>query len=142
MVGDIRSSDKAFGAFDLAQSGRVVVATLRIPTAASAFGRLVDMGLDPRVVAEKTLASFGVRLLAGVNGKCAVFERLAVSAAVRRLIASAATSSEIVHQAVAEGMKTLRQRALDLVADGLVKPRSSMTKPSASSARNAGTTTF
>jgi type II secretory ATPase GspE/PulE/Tfp pilus assembly ATPase PilB-like protein len=54
-------------------------------------------------------------LLAGVHSKVMVFETLTVSDSIRACIASNAASDAIVKQAVAEGMKTLRQRALEVV---------------------------
>jgi len=54
----------------------------------------------------------------GYRGRKAVYEVLCVSAAVRKLIVEGADDDTIKHQAITEGMKTLRENALKEVLNG------------------------
>ncbi len=54
----------------------------------------------------------------GYRGRRAIYEVLCVSAAVRKLIVDGADDDTIKHQAVTEGMKTLRESALEQVLNG------------------------
>jgi type II secretory ATPase GspE/PulE/Tfp pilus assembly ATPase PilB-like protein len=74
------------------------------------------MGADVAQLAAVSRISFGVPLLPGTPIQ--LHEELIVSDSIRALIASAADSDQIHRQAVAEGMRTLRQAGLDEVAAG------------------------
>jgi type IV pilus assembly protein PilB len=54
----------------------------------------------------------------GYRGRKAIYEVLCVSAAVRKLIVEGADDDTIKHQAITEGMKTLRENALKEVLNG------------------------
>lgn len=54
----------------------------------------------------------------GYRGRKAIYEVLCVSAAVRKLIVDGADDDTIKHQAITEGMKTLRENALKEVLNG------------------------
>jgi type II secretory ATPase GspE/PulE/Tfp pilus assembly ATPase PilB-like protein len=55
----------------------------------------------------------------GVRGRAGIHELLTVSKAIRRLIQTGARAEEIQHQAMAEGLRTLRQDGLDKVLQGI-----------------------
>ena len=54
----------------------------------------------------------------GYRGRKAIYEVLCVSAAVRKLIVEGADDDTIKHQAITEGMKTLRENAFKEVLNG------------------------
>jgi type II secretory ATPase GspE/PulE/Tfp pilus assembly ATPase PilB-like protein len=118
LMGDIRDSGRALASVALAKSGLLVVAVLRIPSAAGGFGRLIDMGADAEDLARVGVCSFGLRLMPGVRGRICVYEKLVVSDGIRELIARNVGSEIIYRRAVAEGLRTMREQVLDYVAAG------------------------
>ena len=56
----------------------------------------------------------------GYSGRLGLYELLVVSPEIRRLIRADASAGDIFRQAVAEGMKTLRQDGIEKVAQGLI----------------------
>lgn len=118
-MGDVRHGQIATETVRLAET-YLVVATIRIGTSSGAFTRLVDMGAEPASVANVSLASFGHRLIPGNTEMVPVHEELVVSNSIRDLVRARATCEEIERQAAKEGMRSLRQRALDQVASGRI----------------------
>ena len=55
----------------------------------------------------------------GYSGRCAVVEAMTVTDDIRKLIISRASSMEIGKVAISQGMKTLREVALEKVREGL-----------------------
>lgn len=72
MVGEIRDYDTAEIAYKAASTGHLVVSTLHTNDAASTISRLVEIGLEPYVVAEATTIVVAQRLLRRVCLKCGV----------------------------------------------------------------------
>lgn len=72
MVGEIRDLETAEVAFKAASTGHLVVSTLHTNDAASTVARLVEMGLEPYVVAEATSIVVAQRLLRRNCPKCSV----------------------------------------------------------------------
>ena len=58
----------------------------------------------------------------GYRGRIGLYELMLMSDEIRHRIASGADANEIREQAVTEGMRTLRQDALDKLRDGLTTP--------------------
>jgi general secretion pathway protein E len=116
MMGDIRDCEAGRTCVDLALQSRLVVAVFRVPSSAAGFTRLFDMGVEPSDVARASLVSFGHRLVSGIHETLALCEELVVSDSIRARIAANESSESIYHQAVIEGMKTLRQAGLEQVA--------------------------
>ncbi len=58
----------------------------------------------------------------GYRGRIGLYELLVMSDAIRHHIASGADANVIREQAIREGMKTLRQDALEKLAAGLTTP--------------------
>jgi general secretion pathway protein E len=58
----------------------------------------------------------------GYRGRIGLYELLVMSDAIRHHIASGADANIIRDQAISEGMKTLRQDALEKLAAGLTTP--------------------
>jgi len=55
----------------------------------------------------------------GYRGRSAVYEVMCVSDAVRKMIGGSATDEAIKHQAIEEGMRTLRMSAIEQVRNGV-----------------------
>ncbi|PIR46571.1 MAG: hypothetical protein COV07_03640 [Candidatus Vogelbacteria bacterium CG10_big_fil_rev_8_21_14_0_10_45_14] len=63
MVGEIRDKDTAELAIQAALTGHLVLSTLHTNTAIGAVSRLVDMGVDPYLIAPTLIMSIGQRLV-------------------------------------------------------------------------------
>lgn len=72
MVGEIRDLDTAEVAFKAASTGHLVVSTLHTNDAASTVARLVEMGMEPYIVAEATSIVIAQRLLRRNCTRCSV----------------------------------------------------------------------
>ncbi|EKB27753.1 GspE/PulE family protein [Aeromonas dhakensis] len=72
MIGEIRDLDTAQIAIQSALTGHLVLSTLHTNDAASAFTRLVDMGLEPFLVAASVRGVQAQRLVRRLCGQCAV----------------------------------------------------------------------
>ncbi len=70
MIGEIRDLDSAEIAVRAALTGHQVFSTLHTQTAASAVTRLLDMGLDPYLVASSLEASLAQRLVRRICPHC------------------------------------------------------------------------
>ena len=70
MVGEIRDSETAGIAVQAALTGHRVLSTLHTNDAAGAMTRLVDMGIEPFLVASVMLVSFAQRLVRKVCPNC------------------------------------------------------------------------
>ena len=70
MVGEIRDSETASIAVQAALTGHRVLSTLHTNDAAGAMTRLVDMGIEPFLVASVMLVSFAQRLVRKVCPNC------------------------------------------------------------------------
>jgi len=71
MIGEIRDLDTAQIAIQSALTGHLVLSTLHTNDAASAFTRLVDMGLEPFLVAASVRGVQAQRLVRKLCGNCA-----------------------------------------------------------------------
>lgn len=72
LVGEIRDLETADTAFQAAQTGHLVLSTLHTNTAASAVVRLMDLGLEPFIIASSLGAVLAQRLVRKVCPDCAV----------------------------------------------------------------------
>lgn len=164
MVGEIRDLETAEIAIQASLTGHLVFSTLHTNDAAGAFTRLVDMGVEPYLVAsavEGVVAQRLVRRLCsdckkpittvdsafleemgfpfdqlgdatifepgrcdqcrgtGFRQRCGIFEILPVTEAIQSLVTARNSASDIKHQALQEGMHTLRDDGWYKVAKGI-----------------------
>lgn len=70
LVGEIRDSETAEIAVRAATTGHLVLSTLHTNDAAGAFTRLVDMGIEPFLVASSVLGAVAQRLVRLICPKC------------------------------------------------------------------------
>jgi len=163
LVGEIRDAETAAIAVKAALTGHMVLSTLHTNDAPSTVGRLINMGVDPFLVASSLQLIVAQRLVrriceqcrevdnlqpsllieagfspdevsslvvqrgrgctrcggTGYKGRVGLFEVMASSEVIRKLILEGAPVSELRRQAMDEGMVTLRQSGLQMVRQGL-----------------------
>jgi len=136
MVGEIRDAETARIAIQASLTGHLVFSTLHTNDAPSAVTRLLDLGVEPYLVASSVSAVLAQRLLrlthqqchgsgcdaclhAGYRGRTAIFELVTIDDGLRELISSGQSASAIRHYARAQGVPSLEQEAASLVAAGL-----------------------
>ncbi|MDP1661815.1 MAG: GspE/PulE family protein [Phycisphaerales bacterium] len=136
MVGEIRDQETARIAIQAALTGHLVFSTLHTNDAPSSVTRLLDLGVEPFLIASSLsciLAQRLVRLVhpecmgrgcaaclsSGYRGRRAIFELLCTSDPVRKLIVQQADASAIRTLALQEGMRRLQEEGRLLVERGL-----------------------
>ena len=72
MVGEIRDTETAEIAIQASLTGHLVFSTIHTNDAAGAFTRLIDMGVEPFLVASSLLANMAQRLVRRLCGECKV----------------------------------------------------------------------
>lgn len=137
MVGEIRDEETAIMAVQAALTGHLVFSTLHTNDATSAIARLLDLGIEPYLVASSLLAVLAQRLVrcccprcstgagiedgernmgrtecsecggSGFRGREGIYELLLVNDAIRGLVQQRSHSSEIRKQALSDGMRLL-----------------------------------
>jgi type IV pilus assembly protein PilB len=156
MIGEIRDSETIEIAVKAALTGHLVLSTLHTNDAPSTITRMVDMGVDPFMVASSTLLVSAQRLCRrlcshckeeveapaerllsvgfskeeveasrtvymakgctrcnqGYAGRFAILETLPMSEDIKRTIIEGGSALDIKHQALKEGMITLRRCAI------------------------------
>lgn len=70
MVGEIRDGDVAETAIHAAQTGHLVFSTLHTNSAVGAFPRLIDLGVDARMIGSSVNIILGQRLVRVLCGHC------------------------------------------------------------------------
>ena len=96
MIGEVRDSDTANIATQAALTGHLVLSTLHTNTAAGAFNRMIDMGIEPFLLASAVLGVVAQRLVRRLCPHCA--REAPPPSWVKELLAET-TLSEIRHQA-------------------------------------------
>ncbi|HEX8914953.1 MAG TPA: GspE/PulE family protein, partial [Humisphaera sp.] len=160
LIGEIRDKETADIAVQASLTGHLVFSTLHTNDAPGAATRLVDMGVEPYLVAssvELVAAQRLVRLICkhckeevprdeyrrlkaqlgdevpaklfrgkgcrncqnqGYRGRQGVFEMMPVTDEVRSLILARSSSRDIRHEAIRQGMKSLREDGWRLIGEG------------------------
>lgn len=72
MVGEIRDGETANTAINAAMTGHLVLSTLHTNTAAGAIPRLIDLGVNPKIIGSSLNATIGQRLLRKLCSACKV----------------------------------------------------------------------
>ncbi len=70
LIGEIRDGETAHIGVESAMTGHMVLSTLHTNTATAAVSRLMDMGVEPFLVASTLLCAIGQRLVRRVCSKC------------------------------------------------------------------------
>ena len=127
MVGEIRDAETAQIAIQASLTGHLVIATLHTNDAPSAITRLVEMGVEPYLLASSLLAVLAQRLVrkcdpqmpGQLRGRTGIYELLVVDDAIKHLINQHASDHEIRRAAMAHGMQTMRGYGEALVKQGI-----------------------
>ncbi len=140
LVGEIRDTETAQIAIRAALTGHLVLSTLHTNSAAGAFSRLIDMGVEKYLLADTVRAVIGQRLLrrlctkchsthntsdcdecgnTGYRGRIAAYEILKVTADIREQINRSGTEADVLAAARIEGFISLEDHASDHVRQGL-----------------------
>jgi general secretion pathway protein E len=136
MVGEIRDEETARIAVQASLTGHLVLSTLHTNDAAAAVVRLIDLGVEPFLVASSLAAVLAQRLVRrihadcrgegcpaclgmGFKGRTGVFELLVLDPVLRDLVVARASAMEIKSAAQARGMVPLREAGARLVRDGI-----------------------
>ena len=137
MVGEIRDRETAELAIRAALTGHLVFSTLHTNDAPSAIVRLIDMGIEPFLVASAVNFIMAQRLVrricpkcggkdpncltcggSGYKGRIGIFEMMPLTETLRDMIHKGASNSELKKAAIQGGMKTLAADGADKVAAG------------------------
>jgi type II secretory ATPase GspE/PulE/Tfp pilus assembly ATPase PilB-like protein len=148
MVGEVRDRETAEITIQTALTGHLVFSTLHTNDAASAAIRLLDMGVDPYLIASTVRAFVAQRLVrvvcehcrewsqiqgrrcshgrgcpqcngTGYRGRVAISEIMQVVPEIQDLILHRASARDIRQRAVALGMKTLAADGWDKIEKGI-----------------------
>jgi general secretion pathway protein E len=136
MVGEIRDQETARIGVQASLTGHLVLSTLHTNDAPSAVARLIDLGVEPFLVASSLSAVLAQRLVrrrheacggrgcidclnTGYRGRTAVFELLAMDSDLRDLVGRRASSTQIAEAAERRGMVSLKTAGKRLVAEGV-----------------------
>jgi type IV pilus assembly protein PilB len=150
MVGEIRDAESAHIAVESALTGHLVLSTLHTNDAPSAVSRLVDMGIEPFLVASAIDCVVAQRLArklcescrkpvstgeegsiyepgsctrcggTGYKGRVGLFEVMTVTNEMHQLIVDRASVHVMTDLALSQGMRPLRE-------DGMIKVRAGIT---------------
>jgi general secretion pathway protein E len=136
MVGEVRDEETARIAVQASLTGHLVLSTLHTNDASSAVARLIDLGVEPFLVASSLSAVLAQRLVrrchqpchgrgcpeclgTGYRGRTGVFELLALDTELRELVGKRTTSTDIKDAAQRKGMITLRDAGEGLAREGI-----------------------
>lgn len=139
MVGEIRDKETAHIAINAALTGHLVISSLHTNSASAAIPRLLDMGVEPFLLASTLRAVVGQRLVrklcpsckkqanlscpacigTGYEGRTGVFEVMLLNDAFHDAIMSRAESQIYENIAKQEGMQTIQQDGAQKVAQSL-----------------------
>jgi len=149
MIGEIRDLETAQIAVQASLTGHLVFATLHTNDAVSAVTRLVDMGVEPFLLASSLIGVAAQRLVrrlclecrkpivhegatyysavgcaacnrTGYRGRTGIYELLTVDDDLRRLIHDRASEQALRAHVLARGMKSLRDDGMRWAAAGVI----------------------
>ena len=136
MVGEVRDSDTAKIAIQAAITGHLVLTTLHTNSAPAAIPRLIDMGVEPYLLAGSINLIIAQRLVrrlcqdchgkgcpkcnkTGFKGRIAISEMLKPTPEMDQLIKQKATIAEFTKLAKEQGMITMEENGMEKVRQGI-----------------------
>jgi len=124
MIGEIRDAETAEIAIRSALTGHLVFSTLHTNDAPSAVTRLVEMGIEPYLVASALEGIIAQRLVrrrseSGFHGRVAISEMMTMNDEIRDLVLQEKTGSVIQNAALAHGMVRLYEDGMNKAKKGL-----------------------
>ena len=145
MIGEIRDFETAQIAIQASLTGHLVLATLHTNDSAAAVTRLIDMGVEPFLLASSLLGVLAQRLVrklcphcsrpapdgrgcvadgcaecnqTGYRGRTGVFELLEADDALRAAVHERASEAELRRLATAAGLRSMREDGMRWVQSG------------------------
>jgi type II secretory ATPase GspE/PulE/Tfp pilus assembly ATPase PilB-like protein len=123
LIGEIRDAETARIALEAALTGHLVLSTVHAGTAPGVFARLLEMGIEPFVLTTAVRGVIGQRLVRrhspeGWCGRRLVAEWLPLSQGLRSAVLRRADDLDMTAAAVADGYRTMREVAAELVLRG------------------------
>ncbi len=144
MIGEIRDRETATMAIQASLTGHLVFSTLHTNDAASAVTRLLDLGVEPYLVASSLVASLAQRLVrqlcsvckavnadgettpvgcsacrqSGFRGRIGLFELLVIDDAIRAHVQARDNATEIRQTATKQGMTLLGEDGRNKIRQG------------------------
>ncbi len=135
MVGEIRDAETARIAIQASLTGHLVFSTLHTNDAPSVATRMVDLGVEPYLVASSLSAVLAQRLVRRVHSDCAgagcdaclgtgyrgrigIFELMTITDAIRDMIPKRVSVNALREAGREAGLHTLREAGEQLVAQG------------------------
>ncbi len=126
MIGEIRDLETAQIAVQASLTGHLVLATLHTNSAPAAVNRLIDMGVEPFLLASSLLGVLAQRLIRracrqchgagcdacnqkGYAGRAGIYELMQVTEPLRELMHRQESEAELRKQAISDGMRTLAE---------------------------------
>ncbi len=148
MIGEIRDHETAQIAIQASLTGHLVLATVHTNDAPSSVTRLIDMGVEPFLLASSLLGVLAQRLVrrlcpecrrrgddglwhavgcpacskSGYKGRTGVYELMVVDPSVQALIHGRASEHELIAAARAAGLRSMREDGQRLLQDGSTSP--------------------
>jgi len=136
MIGEIRDLETAQIAVQASLTGHLVLATLHTNSAPAAVNRLIDMGVEPFLLASSLLGVLAQRLIRracrqchgagcdacnqkGYAGRAGIYELMQVTEPLRELMHRQESEAELRKQAISDGMRTLAEDCERLVEQGV-----------------------
>lgn len=136
MVGEIRDTETAQIATNISLTGHLLLSTLHTNSALGAIPRLMDMSIDPYMVASTLSLVIAQRLVRkvcerckgagcgacgtlGFKGRTVVAETLVIDEELRKYIMSRSTMGEIGRYAKVKGMRTMYEDGMEKVKKGI-----------------------
>ncbi len=136
MIGEIRDQETARIALQAAMTGHLVLTTLHTNNAPAALARLVDIGVEPYLLAGSINLIIGQRLVrtickkcfgkgcevcrkTGFRGRIAIVEAIVPGAEIENLIRQKAALRTFEETAHKLGMRTMYEDGMDKVSKGL-----------------------
>jgi general secretion pathway protein E len=135
MVGEVRDAETARIAIQSSLTGHLVFSTVHTKDAVGTVLRLVDLGIEPYLLAESLSVVLAQRLVrcvheacggagcadcfeTGLHGRTGLYELLRITPSLQELIVSGAARSGLTRAATSGGMRTLAAEGTRLVEEG------------------------
>jgi general secretion pathway protein E len=136
MVGEVRDTETARIAIQSSLTGHLVFSTVHTKDAVGTVLRLVDLGIEPYLLAESLSVVLAQRLVrcvhsdcggagcadcfeTGLRGRTGLYELLRITPSLQDLIVAGAARSELTRAATSGGMRTLAAEGTRLVREGV-----------------------
>lgn len=126
MVGEIRDKETASVATQIALTGHLIITSLHAEDAAHVVPRLIDMGIDPYLLAATVKVLISQRLVRKIDsetgvyrGRTGIFEVIKIDENIREAILQKSSAEGILMMARRSGYESMREDGIKKVALGV-----------------------